>query len=96
LWGVGSDKLAPAHHTPHYHDDPGDIMAKLPLVKRGDNSRHVRDVQGLCNSHWENITIDGDFGPATEAAVKTVQRRYKVAADGVVGPVTWTCLLRVT
>jgi peptidoglycan hydrolase-like protein with peptidoglycan-binding domain len=33
--------------------------------------------------------IDGDFGPATEAATKVWQRRAKLEDDGVVGKNTW-------
>lgn len=35
------------------------------------------------------ITIDGDFGPATERAVKLHQERNKISIDGIIGPQTW-------
>ena len=34
------------------------------------------------------VPADGEFGPATEAAVKRWQRRHGLVADGVVGPRT--------
>lgn len=37
---------------------------------------------------WYKATIDGWFGPVTEAAVKRMQVNLRVVADGVYGPVT--------
>ncbi|MFJ6635700.1 D-Ala-D-Ala carboxypeptidase family metallohydrolase [Streptomyces sp. NPDC091376] len=38
------------------------------------------------------LAIDGDYGPATTAAVKRFQSAYGLAADGVAGPGTFTKL----
>jgi peptidoglycan hydrolase-like protein with peptidoglycan-binding domain len=34
------------------------------------------------------LTLDGDFGSKTTAAVKTFQRKMNLSADGIVGPNT--------
>jgi peptidoglycan hydrolase-like protein with peptidoglycan-binding domain len=39
-----------------------------------------------------HIQADGEFGPQTEAAVKSMQAHDGLAVDGVVGPETWHAL----
>ncbi|MFB4305797.1 peptidoglycan-binding protein [Actinomadura sp. GTD37] len=73
-----------------------DMVRKLPELNKGDTGEHVESVQGLlqARSHPE-VTMNGTFDAATEAAVKAVQRWGGVDDDGIVGPVTWAVLLRV-
>ncbi len=55
----------------------------------GDEGTDVEELQRLLK-----VKDDGDFGPATQAAVVAFQRANKLDADGVVGPVTLAALLR--
>jgi uncharacterized protein (TIGR02594 family) len=70
-------------------------MTTLVSLKLGSNSSHVRRLQTLLNSRVvpsPNLREDGDFGLATDAAVKQFQAQHGLVADGVVGPMTWTAL----
>ncbi len=54
------------------------------VLKRGSSGAPVVALQKALR-----IPADGRFGPATEAAVKALQRTAKLASTGVVGTVTW-------
>lgn len=79
-WGLfGADDM-PAHDQPQ--PDPAPTT-----VRRGDIGDDVKTLQKILG-----ITVDGDFGPRTEAAVKRFQGMQGLHADGVVGPATWRAL----
>jgi peptidoglycan hydrolase-like protein with peptidoglycan-binding domain len=63
-------------------------------VRRGDCGPGVQQVQQLLRDRWGyTIAADGQFGPATDAAVRDFQTNVMgVAADGLVGPITWVAL----
>jgi peptidoglycan hydrolase-like protein with peptidoglycan-binding domain len=61
----------------------------IVTVRRGDKGEAVRGAQVLC----VDVTVDGSFGPKTEAGVKQMQGFFGITADGIVGPVTWQALL---
>jgi peptidoglycan hydrolase-like protein with peptidoglycan-binding domain len=69
--------------------DQGGIMAE-PVLRLGASGEVVRQLQSaLQGLGYDPITIDGQFGPRTEAAVKAFQRAQGIAVDGVVGDITW-------
>jgi hypothetical protein len=68
-------------------------MATWPIVKSPDTGENVRTVQYLLKSHGANVAVDGSFGAATKAAVKSFQTAHQVTSDGIVGNATWPKLV---
>lgn len=64
-------------------------------LRRGNYGELVKQLQTKLNALGYDLGvcgIDGDFGQATEKAVKAFQRDHGLTADGVVGQKTWTAL----
>lgn len=78
---------------PRYDLITGKITAAdMPLVKKGSKGDAVKKLQQILNSKGYKLTVDGDFGPATEAAVKAYQAANHLEVDGEVGEKTWASL----
>ncbi|MGV0795172.1 peptidoglycan recognition protein family protein [Mycolicibacterium sp. XJ1819] len=59
------------------------------LLFRGMEGDEVAELQRRLNENHADLVVDGIFGPKTEAAVRTFQRRTGgLKVDGVVGPAT--------
>ncbi|MBI5515778.1 MAG: peptidoglycan-binding protein [Deltaproteobacteria bacterium] len=64
----------------------------MRMIQYGDEGSTVRELQQALVDNGYDIDVDGDFGPATDAAVKDFQSSNGLDADGVVGPNTWAAL----
>lgn len=60
--------------------------------KRGDKLPVVRPVQEWLTLNGFGVTVDGDFGPATERAVKAFQDKCAIQASGIVDQGTFELL----
>ena len=55
----------------------------------GNDSGAVKTLQRELNAcYGQHLTVDGNFGSLTQAALKVAQRREGITADGVYGPQT--------
>lgn len=52
------------------------------------NFQQVKELQAYLIGWGYGLQVDGDFGPKTEAAVKSFQRAAHISPDGQVGPNT--------
>lgn len=68
---------------------------ELPILRIGMRGPAIVRLQERLRvaGVFEGV-VDGIFGTETEAAVKAFQRNYQLEPDGIVGPATWTVLLR--
>lgn len=70
------------------------VAPKPPLLERGDQGENVEHLQTLLNHNGAKLTIDGDFGPATEGALRDLQQSYGLETSGKADEATWAVLER--
>jgi peptidoglycan hydrolase-like protein with peptidoglycan-binding domain len=66
-------------------------------VKEGNTGPAVRAVQYLLHHQhgYNDVAVDGDFGPITDARSRKLQDDYDLTVDGIVGPETWKALVAI-
>jgi cell wall-associated NlpC family hydrolase len=107
-WGVGSwasvDRFDFAGTIPGVDYSPGQQpLEPLPpapvppyrgLVQFGSTGTAVTLVQQRLKDRGWTVTVDGRFGTATAAVVRSFQLEKHLTVDGKVGPRTWDALWR--
>ena len=80
---------------PLYDTNPRAVvtLSPWPLVRKGDRQHPVQTLQYLLRARRRMVTVDGIFGPKTDAAVRAFQAQKGLAVDGIVGPLTWRALI---
>ncbi|HEY7418099.1 MAG TPA: peptidoglycan-binding protein [Ktedonobacteraceae bacterium] len=107
--GSGSGSLFDAHNNARFHvpneysaytilhmNAGGTVAPYWPTLQSGSTGNDVKSLQMMLNAHGAKLTVDGDFGPKTLAAVKAFQSSKKLSVDGVVGPQTWSAVIVTT
>jgi GH24 family phage-related lysozyme (muramidase) len=64
----------------------------MGLLKRPASGSAVADLQRLLCDAGFQCDCDGQFGPATEEALRAFQRARGLEADAIAGPATWGAL----
>lgn len=80
----------------------GEVAVLLPQLQRGASNMYDYQVERiqLCLNHMgytgadnRPLTVDGDFGINTEAAIKKLQKRYNIEQTGTMTAKTWRALI---
>ncbi|MEC9343956.1 MAG: N-acetylmuramidase domain-containing protein [Pseudomonadota bacterium] len=66
----------------------------LAMLRLGSNGLQVDQLQRDLRSLGHALIADGDFGPATDAALKAFQSANALKADGLFGPGTMEAMAR--
>jgi uncharacterized protein (TIGR02594 family) len=69
-----------------------ELVIRHGIFKEGSNGEHVKELQKVLRKTGTELVIDGDFGTYTRIAVERFQATARIAADGMVGPITATYL----
>lgn len=93
-WGElkGVDYSAAPVQEPIKVPDPSPAR---PTIRKGNKGAVVKEMQQMLDKLGYSLGIcgvDGDYGVATEKAVKEFQRDHKMTVDGICGPATWKAL----
>ena len=93
VWGVPAcvDAKVVIPDKPQQPAESG--SAKLPILRNGNKGTYVKKAQQLLQERGYSLGIcgvDGDFGPATEKAVRQFQQDWGLnPVDGIIGEKTW-------
>jgi peptidoglycan hydrolase-like protein with peptidoglycan-binding domain len=92
--GTRTQQTTPSSRTTQQNPGIQYTSAGMPILRLGMQGEEVIQLQRrLRRLGFFDGPVDGDFGAATETAVKAFQQKNGIEADGVVGGGTWVYLM---
>ena len=80
-----------------YTEGEKTVNISLTMLRKGAKGEQVKTLQRLLIAMGYDLGkygADGDFGSATDKAVRAFQKDKKIGVDGIVGQNTWNKLLK--
>lgn len=77
--------------NPPVVEQPAPSPAKVEISeipKYGQTNENVKKVQAALNARGAKLTVDGDYGDKTKAAISAYQKQFGLAGSGDLGPKT--------
>lgn len=75
-------------------DPPVEIFWPPRILRKGDKGPDVKVLQSILSARGYDVTVDGDFGSGTEAAVIAFKESEGLSKPTVMGNKAWSRLLR--
>lgn len=93
--GAAGGGASTGEPTPNTTDSGRLIVdVSLPMLRKGADGTQVSALQALLNvKAGAGLTVDGDFGPATDGALRSWQAGAGLQSDGICGAASWKALL---
>lgn len=64
----------------------------MTMIQYGMRGKAVVELQQALVDQGYELDVDGDFGDATDAALRDFQASNELDVDGIAGPETWAAL----
>jgi peptidoglycan hydrolase-like protein with peptidoglycan-binding domain len=64
------------------------FVKDLALGNRNDDVRRLQELLSTIKEIYPEGTVNGNFGPATQRAIRRFQAKYRITQNGRVGPLT--------
>ena len=90
--GIDYDFIPGEDFQPAIPEEPETPVKNYPTLRRGAKGDIVKVLQTALSKDGSSLEIDGIFGPGTQSAVRSFQKRHGLVVDGIVGPKTWGAL----
>ena len=96
---TGATIIVPSVSVPETNvgNTGGECEVKLPVLRRGSKGNSVKAAQYLLIANGCNVGpdgADGDFGYNTHLATLKYQGKKGLTKDGIIGPATWSAMLK--
>ena len=88
-----ADLIDPTSHLDDWADLVDPAPPARPTLRLGSKGPPVSDWQRRLLNQGYAMSLDGDFGPTTEAATKLFQRDSDLMDDGIVGRATYVAMV---
>ncbi|MBI4818148.1 MAG: peptidoglycan-binding protein [Deltaproteobacteria bacterium] len=92
MFATATTSIRPSARQPVQAPSSPELSAPAGPLRRGSHGPEVEELQRSLNGAGAKLPVNGQFGPRTEEALKSLQTSAGLEPSGVVGPATRAAL----